>query len=144
MKPPAKRVPRSGRIVWLLEGERGNTEDAMFVDQHGAIFTALHDQSGRTHFEDVPGRPEEVVFAGKFAGLRVVDHQDIDVLKGFAEFGIGTFNPIIHGVHGGDLGLVLHLMEDVALEVRSNVREEHVFGVAVFFRQAWLEFSEDV
>ena len=64
--------------------------------------------------------------------------------ESFAEFGIGALDPVVHGVHGGEFRSALDLMEDVALQIGSDVGEEDVFGVAIFFGKARLEFGEDV
>jgi len=116
----------------------------VLIDEHGAVLAALYDQRGRTHLENVASGAEQVVFAGKLTGFGIVDHEDVDMLEGFAEFGIGALDPVVHGVHGGEFGSALDLLEDVALEIGSNVGEENVSGIAIFFRKARLEFSEHV
>src|SRR5208282_1599418 len=90
------------------------------------------------------GGAEEVVFAGELARFGIVDHENVDVLEGFAQLGVGALDPVVHGVHGGEFGSAVDLVEDVALEIRGDVGEEDVFGIAIFFGEARLEFGEDV
>ena len=64
--------------------------------------------------------------------------------QGFAQLRIGPLDPVVHRVHRRDLGLVLHLVQHVALQVRRNVRQENILGVAIFLRQPRLELREAV
>ncbi len=90
------------------------------------------------------GCAQQIVFAGKLARLRIVDHQNIHVLQRFAQLRIRTLDPVVHGIQRGDLGALFDLMEHVPLQLRRDVGEENEPGVAVFLRQARFEFREYV
>src|SRR5258707_14003758 len=53
-----------------------------------------------------------------------------------------ALNPVVHRIAGDQLGL-FYLIEDVELQLRIDVAEEDVLGVAEFFRDAGLKFGED-
>ncbi len=53
-----------------------------------------------------------------------------------------TLNPVVHRIAGDQLGL-FYLIEHVELQLRIDVAEEDVFGVAEFFRDAGLKVGED-
>src|ERR1700722_14129926 len=60
-----KRVARSRGVVGFFQGESGNAKNAALVHNHGSIFAAFYDQSGRSQVKNMPSRQKEIVFAGK-------------------------------------------------------------------------------
>src|SRR5690349_20948657 len=121
-----KGIACAGGVVGLFQRKCRNAKDAIFVDQHGAVFAALHDQGRRTHFKDVPGGAEKIVFVGKLTGLRIVDDENVDVLERLAKFLGSALDPVVHGVERDDLGALFHLLEHTALQVGRDVSQKNI------------------
>ena len=49
----------------------------------------------------------QVVLAGQLARLVVVDHEDLNVLERFFQFGGSSLDPVVHGVQADELRLAL-------------------------------------
>src|SRR6266851_4243548 len=73
------------------------------------------------------------MFAGKLASFGVINHQNVHVLEGFAKFCRGAFDPIVHGVECDVFWRAFDLLEDASLQVRGDVGEKNMLGVAEYF-----------
>src|SRR5712664_2120921 len=119
-------VACAGGIVRLFEWKRRHAEDPALVHHHGPVLSALHDQRRRSHLENVLGRSQQIMFAGKLAGLRIIDHQDVDVFQRLPQFRIRALDPIVHGIQRRDFWALLDLEKHIPLQVRRDVGEEYV------------------
>ncbi len=99
----------------LFERKCRDAEDATLVHHHGAVLSALHNQRRRPHLENMLGRAQQIMFAGKLARFRIVDHQNIHVLQRFAQLRVRAFDPIVHGVQRRDFGALLDLAKHIPL-----------------------------
>ena len=93
---------------------------------------------------NVASSEKKIVFAGKLAGFGVIDHQNIDMLQSFAEFGGRAFNPIVHGIESDEFGLVIDLFNDATLKIGRDIGEKNVRGFAEFRGEFGIKVSEDV
>ena len=128
----------------FFERKSRQTKHAALVHHHRAIFSSFDHQNARPHLENVLSRAQQVVFVGKLARLRIVNHQNVDVFQRFPQLRVGPLDPVIHRVHRGELRLFLDLMQHLALQVGRDIREENVLRVSVFFRQSGLELRKHV
>src|SRR2546425_2462041 len=122
----SEAVARTGGIMRLFERESRHAEDATLVHHHGAVLSAFHNQRLRPHLENMLGRAQQVVLARKLPRFRVVDHQDVNMLQGLAQFRVAPLDPVVHGIQRGNFRPLLDLMKHVALQIGSDVGEENV------------------
>ena len=87
---------------------------------------------------------QQIMFAGKLARFKIVDHQNIHVLQRFTQLRVGPLYPVVHGVQGNDFRPVGDLLKHITLQIGSNIREENMFGLTVFFGQLRFEIGEHI
>src|SRR5207249_5958828 len=92
-KPAGEAVPGAGRVLHLLERERGGGEDAISAEHEGAVLTALDDQRRGPGLPNRACHLHEIRIATQRAGLPVVDDEHVHVLEETNERRALALNP---------------------------------------------------
>ena len=140
-EPPGEGIARACRIVDLFQRKGGNVEDARFVHQDGAVLALLDNHHARAACQNPAGRPVDVPVSGELTGFGVVHHQHVNTLKQLQQHLRCPLDPIIHRI-ARDQIRVLCLVQDVQLQRRIDVAEEHQLGISKSVGQLRLESSE--
>src|SRR2546426_8442351 len=74
-KAAGEAVPGAGRVLHLLERERGGGENAIAAEHEGAVLAALDDQRRGPGLSDRACHLHEIRIASQRAGLPVVDDE---------------------------------------------------------------------
>ena len=107
------------------------------------MLALLHDDHLGPALLDPTSRPEEVGLPRELAHLLVVHHEDVDSLHEIEQRVTTSRDPVVHGV-AGDQFRVAHLLENVELQLRIDVRQKDILGIAIMLRQLRLKGFEDV
>ncbi len=97
----------------------------------------------RPHPPERAPRPDQAGVAGHHSRFAVVQDEQVDPREERVEIFPGRLNPEIHRV-GHDKTRPAHLVEDVGLQRRRDVGQEHKLRFAKILRQLGLEIFEDI
>src|SRR5690348_11526809 len=95
----------------------------------------------RSAVHDPPGCLHEVGHLGELPRFSIVERDKINVLEQLDEIGATRLNPEIHCIAGNELWLV-DLLENIELQPRIDVAEEHKGSVAELLRNLGTEARE--
>ena len=126
-----------------LDGEGGQREEAVVVQEDGAVLALLDDDGAEAEGAQRAAGGDGVGLAGDLGGLAVVDHGDVGPAQDLQEGVAHRLDPDVDGV-GDDEGLAPHLVEDVELEVGPDVPDEGEGRGAMGLREVGAEALEDV
>ena len=93
---------------------------------------------------ELPGGEKKIMFIRELASFRIIDHEDVHMLEGFAKFGGSAFDPIVHGIESDEFWLAFYLFENTALKSWGDVGKEDMRGLAEFFRKLGIEIGEHI
>ena len=123
-------VPRPRGILHRLQRKRRGGEPLALRAEQRAVLPPLDDQDARSPRLDGARRADQVGLVGQLSGLGVVDDQCVHQLQGVPQGIPLPRDPIVHGIRGHQRRPT-DLPEDIALQVRVDVGQEHHLRVSV-------------
>ena len=142
-EPTRERVACSGRVGERHHGVGRRQEPLIVRVVQRTVLALLDDHGMRTLCEQRLGRSGQVGLAGERPRLFFVQQRDIDPPQ-HLEHPIGfARDPVVHRVGEHETRLP-HLRQDLQLEVRIDVRQEHVRHAALLVRELGMEVREHV
>ncbi len=136
-------VARAGRVVDVFERVGGAGEKPAVAKKQAAVFAFFDGDVFRAERTDGGTGFDEAGEAGELAGFAIVQDEHVHALEQREEVVFGDVDPEIHRV-GDDEFRARHLVEDVALQTRADVREEDVRRGVVSGGKRRGEVLEDV
>ena len=139
-----KAIASARRIMDVLERIRGAAEKLGLGTEEQATMLAFFDSHiTRAHRANGLAGFNETRFASKLPGFSIVEDEHVHAGDEFGERLFGDVDPEIHRIrdHKSRLG---DLVQNMVLEIGSDVRQKNKGGIVVFLRQCGREMLEDI
>lgn len=137
-------VASAGGVEDFFEGEGGDVENLIILEEEGAVFAFFDDEGTGAHVTNDASGLDEGMLAGELAGFFVIDNEDVDLFEDGFEVVEGDLHPEVHGVHGHEFGAATELVENLELDGWGEVAEHEIIYIAVGFGEFGAIIFENV